>query len=40
MMPLTDLIINSDLEFPEYPDEILDDDYGPDNSDDEEIEDE
>lgn len=36
MMPLSDLAINVDVEFPESPDEISDDDYGPDNSDEEE----
>lgn len=36
MMPLTDLAINTDEEFPEsVVDEMLDPEHGPDNSDDE-----
>ena len=41
MMPLSDLVINTDTEFPEsVVDEMLDDEYGPDNSDEEEYDDE
>ncbi len=37
MMPLADREIDCEQEFPEYVvDEMLDDEYGPDNSDDEE----
>ena len=39
MMPLLDRDIGNEEEFPELPDEISDDDYGPDNSDEDEEED-